>query len=372
MPEPTIAATPAPAPGRGNAVVRDEAHEPSGARGRRLPWLAGLALAVAIAAPATLVGRAFPLLGAPVCAILLGAVVAAALRGRAAATLKPGLAVASRPVLQLGVILLGAQLSLAEVARVGADAVPVMLVTLAVCLLAAWALGRAMRVESDLRTLIGVGTAICGASAIAAVTGVLRPASEKVAYALSTVFVFNIAAALAFPPLGHALGLDAHTFGVLAGTAVNDMSSVVAAATAFGPDAAHDAVVVKLTRTLMIVPICAVLGVVVARRGRRGATAGGTDAGDGGTGRRALLRAVPWFLLGFLALAGANSAGLVPTSASAALTTAAGFLVTVALAAIGLSTDLAGLRRAGARPLLLGGALSLIVTGTSLAMLTWR
>ncbi|MEU2552606.1 putative sulfate exporter family transporter [Streptomyces sp. NPDC013313] len=332
----------------------------------RLP---GLALAVGVALVATALGRLVPVVGGPVSGIVLGVLVAVAVRP--GERTRPGVAFAARGVLQAAVVLLGAQLSLGQVLRVGAGSLPVMLVTLAVCLAAAYWIGRRLGVVRDLRTLIGVGTGICGASAIAAVTPVIGAAEAEVAYAVSTIFVFNIAAVLTFPALGHLLGLGQHAFGLFAGTAVNDMSSVVAAATTYGGPAADYAVVVKLARTLLIIPVCLGLAALARRRARTADAAAGAAPADPGRALPAPVRVgrlVPWFLVGFLVLAAANTAGLVPAAAHGPLGSLAGFLITVALSAIGLSTEPAGLRRTGPAPLLLGGCLWLVVSATSLAV----
>jgi uncharacterized integral membrane protein (TIGR00698 family) len=332
------------------------------------PWrsrLPGLALAVLVAVAATGVGQLLPLLGAPVAGILLGVVLSGPVRRHR--SLRPGIALAGGFVLQLAVVVLGSQLSLHEVAAVGLSSLPVMLGTLGACLAAAHVLGRRLGIDGDLRTLIGVGTGICGASAIAAVSPVIKARSATIAYAMPTIFLFNVAAVLLFPPLGHLLGLSQEAFGLFAGTAVNDTSSVVAAASTYGPEAANHAVVVKLTRTLMIIPICLGLSALVARR-QGGDAHAGLAAVETVAGR--VLRLVPWFLIGFLLVAGANSVGLVPAVAHAPMQHVSVFLITVALAAIGMSTDIAGLRRAGTRPLLLGGILWVVVTGSSL-LLQW-
>jgi uncharacterized integral membrane protein (TIGR00698 family) len=332
----------------------------------RLP---GLALAVGVALVATAVGRLAPVVGGPVSGIVLGVLVALAVRP--ADRLRPGIAFAGREVLQAAVVVLGAQLSLGQVLRVGAGSLPVMIVTLAVCLAAAYGIGRRLGVVRDLRTLIGVGTGICGASAIAAVTPVIGAAEAEVAYAVSTIFVFNIAAVLAFPALGHLLGLGQHAFGLFAGTAVNDMSSVVAAATTYGGPAADYAVVIKLTRTLMIIPVCLGLAALARRRARTADAANDADGGGPARHRPGPVRVgrlVPWFLTGFILLAGVNTAGLVPSRAHAPLGALAVFLITVALSAIGLSTEPSRLRRTGPAPLLLGGCLWLVVSATSLAV----
>lgn len=322
------------------------------------PRVPGLAAALAVAAAGTAVGRLVPVVGGPVSGIVLGVLVALLAGPRP--RLRSGIDFAGKPVLKSAVVVLGSQLSLVQIARVGAGSLPVMVGTLALCLAAAYGLGRWLGVVGDLRTLIGVGTGVCGASAIAAVTPVIGAAGAEVAYAISTVFLFNIAAVLVFPVVGHLLGLSQHAFGLFAGTAVNDMSSVVAAAATYGPGAADYGVVVKLTRTLMIIPICLVLSALVARRASRGAGAAVTRVRVAGL--------VPGFLLAFLAVAGANTAGLVPAGARHGLGGLAVFLITVALSAIGLSTDLGGLRRAGPRPLVLGGCLWLVVTAGSLGL----
>ncbi len=330
--------------------------------------LAGLALCVALAAAATVAGSYAPVIGAPVIGVVAGVIVAAVAGSKRRSAWAPGLPVASKWGLQVAVVLLGVHLSLREVAAAGMDSLPVMLGTLTACLVGATLLGRALRVERDLRTLIGVGTAICGASAIAAVTPILRPKAGTVAYAMSTIFAFNVAAVLVFPALGHLLGMSPEAFGIFAGTAVNDTSSVVAAAAAFGDGAAHTAIVVKLTRTLAIIPICLALTWLVARRESRARTAAGETATNGELRRRPLWTLVPWFLVGFVLVTAVNSAGWIPAVAQQGLGALSTFLITTALVAIGLSTDLPALRRAGARPLLLGGLLWAVVASTSLGL----
>ncbi|MGW4033770.1 YeiH family protein [Streptomyces sp. NPDC004838] len=331
----------------------------AGGLSRLTAHVPGLGLTLAIALVATVIGRLFPVVGGPVSGLVMGALLAAL--HRPGPRLRPGIGTAAKPVLQLAVALLGAQLSLTRILHVGAGALPVLVGSLAACLLAAYAVGRRLRLGGELRTLIGTGTGICGASAIAAVTPVIGAAGTQVAYAISTVFVFNVAAVFVFPALGHLIGMDPQAFGVFAGTAVNDMSSVVAVASAYDPSAVDQAVVVKLTRTLMIIPICLGLAFLVARR----RFAAGPDASSK---RIRPMKLVPWFLVAFLLAAAVHSAGLVPAAAGRALGELSAFLITVALCAIGLSTDFAGLRRAGFRPLLLGACLWATVTSSTLAL----
>ncbi len=317
-------------------------------RRSRLRHLApGLLLALAIAVLATGLGRLVPLVGGPVFAIVLGVLAAAVLKPLREPRWTPGYGVASTTVLQLSIVVLGAGLPVRQVIEVGTESLPVMLGTLAVALGGAWLLGRTLHVRGDTQTLIGVGTGICGASAIAATTAVIKPKQTHVAYALGTIFACNIAAVLLFPPIGHLLGLSPHAFGLWAGTAINDTSSVVAAAYAYGGGAGEHALVVKLTRTLMLIPVVTFLAI---RANRRTALPWN--------------RLVPPFLLGFIAAVVLGSLGVIPPGVPAL----GPFLITTALAGIGLSLRLDDLRRAGPRPLLLGVLLWLAVAASGLGL----
>ncbi|MCS7479045.1 YeiH family protein [Umezawaea endophytica] len=314
---------------------------------RLLRTAPGLLLALGIAAVATGLGRLVPVVGGPVFAIVLGTLAATLWKPLRDPRLTPGYAAASTTVLQLSIVVLGTGLQVRQVIQVGTESLPVLLGTLAIALGGAWLLGGLLHVRGDTRTLIGVGTGICGASAIAATTAVIKPKQTHVAYALGTIFACNIAAVLLFPPLGHLLGLSPHAFGLWAGTAINDTSSVVAAAYAYGGDAGEYALVVKLTRTLTLVPIVTVLAI---RANRRGALP--------------WHRLVPPFLLGFIAAVVLGSLGVLPAGLSAL----GPFLITTALAGFGLSLRPDDLRRAGARPLLLGVLLWLAVAAGSLGL----
>ena len=381
-------------------------------RRRALGLVPGLALAAAIAVLATFLGALVPVLGAPVFGIVIGAIIAAFLRK--GGIVESGARFAGKRILQASIIVLGTGLSLSQVARVGVASLPVMLGTLAVALTGAWLLGNLLGVRGDIRTLIGVGTGICGASAIAAVTAVIGAAEADVAYAIGTIFTFNVAAVLLFPAFGHLLGLSQHAFGLWAGTAINDTSSVVAASYTYGSVAGAYGIVVKLTRTIMIIPISLALSVFRARRAsapetRRPvpgslvaappvtasrvtappATAASESArpvtaqlvtaqpvADRLSGRstrqptsaRSLLRIVPLFILGFLAASAADSLGVFPASWHPGLSEAGVFLITVALSGIGLGTRLSTLKAAGSRPLLLGGLLWVLVGSASLLL----
>ncbi|MGZ4481548.1 MAG: YeiH family protein [Gaiellales bacterium] len=318
----------------------------------------GLGVVLVVTAAAIWLARLLPLAGAPVLAIALGALTTAVLRP--GPWLRAGSAFASKQLLQVSIVLLGTGLSLSQVAQVGRASLPVMLGTLAAALCGAWLFGRLLGVDADTRVLIGAGTGICGASAIASVTAVLGAAESKVAYAMGTIFTFNIVSVLAYPTLGSLLGLSQHAFGLWSGTAINDTSSVAAAAYTYGSAAGDYAVVVKLTRSLMIIPICAALAVLQVRRQSRAAGARQV--------RVPWRKTIPLFILGFLAASALETVGAVPAGWHRALTSIGMALITAALAGIGLTTRLATLRTAGPRPLALGAILWATVGVTSLLL----
>lgn len=324
--------------------------------------IVGALVVIVIACVATVFGRFVPVLGGPVCGIVLGLLAGVVVPRLRSSRLNTGYDFCAKQVLQASVVVLGTGLSLRQVAQVGSSSLPVMLASLSVALGGAALIGRWLRVGRDVRTLIGVGTGICGASAIAASTAVMRPKKADAAYALGTIFVFNVIGVLTFPVIGHLLGMTGESFGLWAGTAINDTSSVVAAAYGFGDGAGDHAIVVKLTRSLMIIPITIVLAYLTARRAASSSPSGPS------TVRIPLRQVVPWFLVGFVVAAAVNSGGLVPSSWHPALSSIATFGITLALAAIGLSMRPSELRRTGVRPLLLGAILSVLVASTSLAM----
>ncbi|HTU80755.1 MAG TPA: putative sulfate exporter family transporter [Candidatus Acidoferrales bacterium] len=314
--------------------------------------VAGLAACAAIAAAAIGLGTLFPIVGAPVFAILIGVAIAA--WRPPPALLQPGVAFAAKTLLQWSIVLLGAQLSLRELAGGGAASLPVMLGTFVIVLTLAYFAGRALSIDRDLRRLLAVGTAICGGSAIAAMSAVIDVDRSDVAYALGTVFFFNIVAVLAFPPIGHALSLSQSAFGLWAGTAINDTSSVVAASFAYGTAAGNDAVVVKLTRTLLLVPL---VGFYAWKRVR-------TTPGA----RVEVARFMPWFVVWFVIAAAINSMGAIPEVWHPWLQRVALAAIVVALAGVGLSSDVERMRNAGLRPLVLGAILWVAIALSSLAI----
>ena len=314
----------------------------------------GLAASFALALLATLAGRFVPLVGAPVLAIVFGVLVRSVYVPPDG--FKTGIAFSAKKVLQGAIIVSGFGISLAVVAQTGLTTLPLTLVTIAVALILAPIVGRLLKIEPVLQQLVGVGTAICGASAIAALSTVIEPAEEEIALAIATVFFYNIVAVLVFPPIGHLLALSQSAFGTWAGTAINDTSSVVAAGYVYGTQAGEHATIVKLARATLILPIVAVFALLRARAKR--------SAGI----QVPWKKIVPWFILWFLLAALVNTIGVVPTAWHAGIALLSTFLISMALAAIGLQTQLARLVRSGARPLALGFVLWVAVALSSLAV----
>ncbi|HOP75217.1 MAG TPA: YeiH family protein [Bacillota bacterium] len=317
----------------------------------------GLAFAVGLALMANYFGHLFPIVGGPVFGIVFGLFIGNLWPKPKSVT--PGLAFTSKKVLQWAIIALGGGLSLSQVYKVGLNSFSVMMFTLSAAFITAYGFGRLMRIPVKLTSLIGMGTAICGGSAIAAISPIIEAEDQEIAYAISTVFLFNIMAVLIFPPLGHFLHFSDQAFGLFAGTAINDTSSVVAAGYAYSNAAGAYATIVKLTRTTMIIPISLIFAAVVAFRKKH------TSGKDDGVNYR--FKAIfPWFILWFLAASLLNTAGII-TGPTAALCTETGkFLIVVALSAIGLNSDFKKMMKTGFKPMLLGLIVWASVTVTSI------
>ena len=320
---------------------------------RLLALWPGLLLSVVLAVPAWALGELAPIIGAPVFAIVIGMVLSFIRRPGA---FEAGIQIAGKKVLQYAIIFLGFSMDLGVVVRVGVQSLAVMLFTLSAAFVTSYLVGRALKLDANLKVLIGVGTSICGGSAIAAIAPVIEASDEDVTFAISTIFLFNIVAVFLFPALGHLMRMSETAFGLWAGTAINDTSSVVAAAFSFSDAAGRLATVVKLTRTLMIIPIALALAFARARGAR--SKGGSLDVG----------KIVPWFVLGFLAASLARSLRFLPDQANSALSDIGKFGICVAMAAIGLNANPVKLLRNGPRPILLGLACWAAVALVSLAV----
>lgn len=323
----------------------------TGAIARTLPGLA-LAAALALLAMGLRVLPGLAALSPMILAVLLALGVQMIL-GRPSWA-RPGLAIAVRPALRLGIVLLGAQLSLQQVMQLGGPGIAIVVAALASTFLFTLAMGRGLGVDRQLTQLLAAGTAVCGASAIVAANAVSRGTDEDTAYAMAAVTLFGTIAMVALPLLGQALALDPIGYGLWAGAATHEVAQAVAAAFQFGPLAGETGTVAKLGRVILLAPLVAAMGLWAARR-------------DGNAGRNPA--PVPLFVVGFAAMIGANSLGLVPQMGRTAAAALAPFLLTMALAALGLTADLERLRAKGLRPLALGALSSLFIAGFTLVLI---
>ena len=329
----------------------------------------GILVCFGIAVPAWLLGKAFPIIGGPVLSILFGMLIALfwSDKGKAA----PGIKWTSKIILQTAVVLLGFGLNLGVIFETGKQSLPIIVCTISISLLLAWALHKALRVPSDTAILVGVGSSICGGSAIAATAPVIGADDNEVAQSISVIFFFNVLAAIFFPMLGSAIGFDTSAgdaFGIFAGTAINDTSSVTAAASTWdsmwnlGSETLNKAVTVKLTRTLAIIPITLVLAVARAKK----------SAKDSGKAEGfSLKRAFPMFILYFVIASVITTVCIqagMDADVFAPLKELSKFFIIMAMAAIGLNSNVVQLVKSGGRPLLLGGCCWIGITAVSLVM----
>lgn len=327
---------------------------------RKLP---GLLLCLLLSLPAWYLGRLFPIIGAPVFAILLGMLLALFYHHRDKT--KEGISFTSKYILQTAVVLLGFGLNLTQVMAVGMQSLPIIVSTVATALLVAYGLQKWLGLDVNTATLVGVGSSICGGSAIAATAPVIKAKDDEIAKAISVIFLFNILAALLFPSLGQLLGLSNEGFAIFAGTAVNDTSSVTATATAW--DAIHHsntldgATIVKLTRTLAIIPITLGLSLYRAKKEHENVTEEGFSL------NKSFPRFILFFLLASLITTLMTSFG-VSADVFHSLKELSKFFIVMAMAAIGLNTNLVKLIKTGGQAILLGAICWVAITLVSLGM----
>lgn len=299
----------------------------------------GIFLSLLVAVPAWFAGESYPLVGGPVLAILTGMFLSVLLKNSCFTS--PGLKLTSKLSLQAAIIFLGFRLNLANVAAIGAQALMLILLTYVTAFLTAYILFKIIHTEENTSILIGVGTAICGGSAIAAAAPLIGAREEEIASSISTIFIFNILAVLLFPPLGRMLGMSDLTFGLWAGTAINDTSSVVAAGQIWSDSALESATIVKLVRTLGILPIALVLGLRRAKKDSQHQAVPYTTI-------------FPWFILVFLVTSSLTTFGFIHPTLQHIFSVTGKFFIVLAMAAIGLSTNIFQLIQSGKKPLLLG------------------
>ncbi|MCC5463856.1 YeiH family protein [Pelosinus baikalensis] len=312
----------------------------------------GAFIVTIIAIPAWFLGTAVPLMGGPIFGILFGMILAFLKRP---ASLNFGISFTAKKVLQYAIILLGFEMNLIHVFAVGSQSLLIMISTISAALITAWLVGRYLRLTGNVNILIGVGTAICGGSAIAAAAPVIAATDKEVAYSISTIFLFNIAAVFIFPFLGHIFRMNDMGFGMWAGTAINDTSSVVAAGYSYSQAAGNFATIVKLTRTLMIVPITIALAILTSRKAEN-------------TGSFSFSRIFPWFIFGFIFASIINTIEFLPSSLCLTLAQIGKFFIVMAMVAIGLNTHLKQLIGNGIKPIFLGLSCWIAVAIVSLAV----
>ena len=319
--------------------------------------LSGILVCFIIAVPAWLLGKAFPVIGGPVIAILTGMLITLIWTDKGKA--EAGIKWTSKIILQTAVVLLGFGMNLGVIMKTGKQSLPIIICTISTSLIIAWLLRRIINVPSNTAILVGVGSSICGGSAIAATAPVIDADDTEVAQAISVIFFFNVIAAVLFPVLGHVLGFDTtsgSSFGLFAGTAINDTSSVTAAASTWdsmwnlGNETLNNAVTVKLTRTLAIIPITLVLSLIHAKS----ASVNGEKAGNFSIKRAFITTAC-------------MSMG-ISADVFAPLKELSKFFIIMAMAAIGLNSNVVKLIKSGGKPLLLGASCWIGITIVSLTM----
>lgn len=337
-------------------------------------YVKGVLLCLAIAVPSWVIVMIVPALeviGAPVIAIILGMIITLILKNKE--PFAKGISFTSKKILQYAVILLGFGLNLATIGEVGLASLPIIISTIATSLIVAFIMYKILKIPSKTATLIGVGSSICGGSAVAATAPVIEADDEEIAQSISVIFLFNVIAALIFPTLGAMLGMSNDGFGLFAGTAINDTSSVTAAASTWdtlnGTDGAvlEYATIVKLTRTLAIIPITLVLTFVRMRREKK--TNSQTKA------KVNLKKIFPMFILYFV-LASVVTTIVTAVCSGQALETAnnifsflkhlSKFFIVMAMGAIGLNTNIVKLVKTGGKPILLGFICWVAITGVSI------
>jgi uncharacterized integral membrane protein (TIGR00698 family) len=319
----------------------------------------GIVLSLLIALVASLLGNMLPIVGGPVFGIMLGLIINNTL-GKPDVTLK-GIMFTSKKILTYAIVVLGAGLSLTQVLKTGLSSFSVTLFTLSAAFITAYGVGRLLGIPYKLKTLIGVGTAICGGSAIAAIAPIIEADDMDIAYSISTIFLFNIIAVLIFPPLGHLLGFSDKAFGLWAGTAINDTSSVVAAGYAFSNSAGAYATIVKLTRTTMIIPISIIFAFITAYKKKK-------ESQKGSKVNYSFKKIFPWFIIWFLIASLLNTLGLFKGNSITVINILGKFMIVMALSAIGLNTNFKKMIKNGIKPILLGLIVWISVATVSIAV----
>ena len=328
----------------------------------RMLFVLGLVICFAVAAASVLLERLIPgeLLGASIIALFMGTIINSFFHPK---WIKPALKFTSKKILKGAIILLGASLSVSTILSVGKMTFFVMIFTFAMCFGGGYFVRKLFGLNWKLSNLISAGTGICGGSAVAAIAPVIEADDKDIAFAMSSTFLFDMVMVALYPLMGKALGMSDIAYGIWAGTSVNDTASVVASGYAFSEAAGDFATMVKLTRTIAIIPTVLVFAWIGVRMKKKEIQA----TGDGA--KVNMMKIIPWFIGGFLALAIVNSIGLIPAELSALMKSASKFLMVTALAAIGLNTSLLDFKKAGLAPMFYGVTIDTLVTLTALGVI---
>lgn len=334
-----------------------------------LKKLPGVLLCLVLSIPAYFLGIWLPVVGGPVFGILLGMVVTLFIKDKT--FIQAGMSYTSKKILQYAVILLGFGLNISAVLEKGAQSLPIILVTIGTALITGFIVSKILKIKKNVGILVSVGSSICGGSAIAAAAPVINAQDVEIAQSISVIFFFNILAALLFPTLGDVLKLSNEGFGIFAGTAVNDTSSVTAAASAWdgihNSNTLEDATIVKLTRTLAIIPITLVLALLRILQEKNRKNTGVNEV----TGSYSLIKIFPWFVIWFLAASLITTFFNLPVSLINALKWLSKFFIIMAMTAIGFNTNIIKLVKTGGKPIVLGFICWILITASSLAMQHW-
>lgn len=325
-------------------------------------FVLGVAICFALAGVSVLLENLIPggLSGSSIIALFMGTIINSFFHP---VWIKPALKFASKRILKVAIILLGASLSVNTIMSVGKMTFFVMIFTFAMCFGAGYFIRRIFGLNWKLSNLISAGTGICGGSAIAAIAPAIDAEDKDVAFAMSSTFLFDMVMVALYPIMGKALEMTDIAYGIWAGTSVNDTSSVVASGYAFSEMAGDFATMVKLTRTVAIIPTVLVFAYIGARVKKKEMKA--TNDGQ----KVNMVKIIPWFIGGFLLLAVLNSAGVIPADVSGVMKSASKYLMVTSLSAIGLGTSLTDFKKAGLRPMFYGITIDTLVTLTALAVI---
>lgn len=320
-----------------------------------------MALLVALLARYLESSLPIPLIGDSVIALFIGMAINRI--KKPSKMIAEGLKFTSKKILKFSIILLGASLSIGTIFNVGRLSLAVMFFTLLTCFGGGYFVGKWLGLDWKLSNMISAGTGICGGSAIAAMAPVIEADDKDVAYAMSATFIFDMVMIVLFPIMGRAMGLSDMAYGLWAGTAVNDTSSVVAAGYAFSEAAGDFATMVKLTRTLSIIPTVLIFSLINTRINNKNADRDATCYE-----KVKITSLFPWFILAFIGMAIINSLGFIPTTVSNSMKILSKFLMVSALAAIGMNTDFQEMKKSGINPMIHGFIISALVVVVAIAV----